>query len=211
MMIWPFTGPFANDWIAPRMRSPIADLLADLGAAFAAVEVEWFLFGAQAAIVYGVARLTGDVDVTARVPARLPNAALAEALEQRGFRLRFDDPAFIEHSRVLPFVHEGTGLPVDVVLSGPGLEDEFFARVGRHLLDGVDVPVVDVSDLIVMKVLAGRPKDVEDVVTLLRVQEASVELTRVRRTLQMLESALAQSDLMPALDQARARARSGGR
>jgi predicted nucleotidyltransferase len=85
--------------------------------------------------------------------------------------------------------------------------------VGRHLLDGVDVPVVDVSDLIVMKVLAGRPKDVEDVVTLLRVQEASVELTRVRRTLQMLESALAQSDLMPALDQAlaRARARSGGR
>ena len=44
------------------MRSPVADLLADLDAALTAVHVEWFLFGAQAAILYGVARLTADVD-----------------------------------------------------------------------------------------------------------------------------------------------------
>lgn len=193
------------------MRSPVADLLADLNAAFTAIGVEWFLFGAQAAIVYGVARLTGDVDVTARVPGGLPNTALVDALEQRGFRRRFDHPALMEHGRVLPFIHEASALPVDVVLSGPGLEDEFFVRVRRHRLDGVDVPVVEVSDLVVMKVLAGRPKDVEDVVTLLRVQEASVDLARVRHTLQMLESALGQSDLLPALDQALARARSRGR
>jgi hypothetical protein len=193
------------------MRSPVADLLADLGAAFAGVDVEWFLFGAQAAILYGVARLTGDVDVTARVPAGLGNAALTESLERRGFQRRFDSPALMELGRVLPFLHAATALPVDVVLSGPGLEDEFFAHAIRHDLDGVEVPVVDVSDLIVMKVLAGRSKDVEDVVTLLRVQHARVELARVRRTLQMLESALGQSDLLPALDQALARARSRGR
>jgi hypothetical protein len=37
------------------MRSPVADLLADLDAALMAVHVEWFLFGAHAAILYGVA------------------------------------------------------------------------------------------------------------------------------------------------------------
>lgn len=195
----------ASDSIGPRMRSPVADLLADLGAAFAAVDVEWFLFGAQAAIVYGVARLTADVDVTARVPAGLSNAALTEALELYGFRRRFDSPALMEAGRVLPFVHEATALPVDVVLSGPGLEDEFFARASRHDLDGVGVTVVDVSDLIVMKVLASRAKDLEDVVTLLRVQKAAIDLVRTRRTLQMLESALGQSDLLRALDQALAR------
>ena len=193
------------------MRSPVADLLAGLGSAFTAIDVEWFLFGAQAAIVYGVARLTGDVDVTARVPAGLPNAALIDALEQRGFRRRFDSPALMEHGRVLPFMHQATALPVDVVLSGPGLEDEFFARVRLHQIEGIDVPVVDVSDLVVMKVLAGRPKDVEDVVTLLRVQESTLDLARVRSTLQMLQSALGQSDLLPALDQATARARLTGR
>ncbi len=193
------------------MRSPVADLLADLGLAFAALEVEWYLFGAQAAIVYGVARLTGDVDVTARVPDRLPMAAVVGELEQRGFRPRINDPAFIEQSRVLPFVHEATGLPVDVVLAGPGIEDEFFTRADRRLIDGVAVPVADVTDLVVMKVLAGRPKDIEDVVMLLRVQEAGVDTARARKTLELFESALAQNDLVPALDQAVARAGRKGR
>ena len=58
-----------------------------------------------------------------------------------------------------------------------------------------------------MKVLAGRAKDVEDVVTLLRVQKENVDLTHVRKTLRLLESALGQSDLLPLLDQALARAR----
>lgn len=188
------------------MRSPVADLLADLDEALTAVHVEWFLFGAQAAILYGVARLTADVDVTARVPARLSNLAVIEAMGHRGFLTRFDDPALVELYRVLPFVHDATGLPVDVVLAGPGLEDEFFARAVLHDVDGVRVRVADVSDLVVMKVLADRPKDIEDVVTLLRVQKASLDLVRVRRTLHLLESALGQSDLLQAFDRALARA-----
>jgi hypothetical protein len=189
------------------MRSPVADLLADLAAALAAVNVEWFLFGAQAAIAYGVARLTADVDVTARVPPRVRNNVWVEALEHHGFQSRFDDPAIIAEGRVLPFVHRPTSLPVDVVLAGPGLEDEFFARAAVHDFDGVAVPIVEISDLIVMKVLADRPKDIEDVIALLKIQEASIDLTRVRRTLRMLESALGQSDLIPALDAALAHAR----
>ena len=188
------------------MRSPVADLLASLGAALAAVRVEWYLFGAQAAIVYGVARLTADVDITARVPPGLSNQALIEALAPEGFRLRFDAPMLVEHGRVLPFVHEATGLPVDIVLAGPGLEDEFFARAKLHDIDGVDVPVVEVSDLVVMKVLADRPKDIEDIVTLLRVQKARIDRARVSRVLTMLESALGQSDLIPAFESALARA-----
>jgi hypothetical protein len=33
------------------MRSPVAELLADLAAAFRQVPVDWYLFGAQAAIL----------------------------------------------------------------------------------------------------------------------------------------------------------------
>jgi hypothetical protein len=42
-------------------------LLADLTAALDSARVPWFLFGAQAAILYGAARLTADVDVTSYV------------------------------------------------------------------------------------------------------------------------------------------------
>lgn len=73
------------------------------------------------------------------------------------------------------------------------------------------MPVVDVADLIAMKILADRPTDIKDVFTLLRVQEASVDRARVRHTLQVLESALGQSDLLPTFDQALAQAQSGRR
>jgi len=57
---------------------------------------------------------------------------------------------------VLPLVHQATGLPLDIVLAGPGLEDEFLARAVLHQVD--DVEVVEVSVLVILKVLAGRPR-----------------------------------------------------
>ena len=165
----------------------------------------WYLFGAQAAIVYGVARLTADVDVTVRAPANESTATWLAVVEQHGFSRRFSDPAFTELSRVVPLVHAGTGLPVDVVLAGPGLEDELLARAVWLAVDGVRVPVVEVSDLVILKVLAGRPKDLEDVVALLRVHGAKVERARVEHVLRLLEEALGQSDLLVEFHRAQAR------
>jgi hypothetical protein len=188
------------------VRSPVADLLADLGAAFAAARTPWYLFGAQAAIVYGVARLTADVDVTVRTPAGLSSSRLAEVVEAHGFTRRFDAPGFIEATRVLPFVHPATALPVDVVVAAPGVEDEFLARAVVQPIDDVPVPVADVTDLVVMKTLAGRAKDIDDLVALLRVQGPRVDLARARQLLKAFESALGQSDLLPVLEQAVRRA-----
>lgn len=187
------------------MRSPVADLLADLARAFEALGISWYVFGAQAAIVYGVARLTADVDVTLRAPAETPVRDWLATVETQGFEPRFSDPAFAEQSHVLPLVHRATGLPVDLVLAGPGLEEEFLARAVRLLIDDVSVPVIEVSDLVILKVLASRPKDIEDVVSLLEVQKARIDKVRVRTVLRMLESALGQSDLLSAFEQAQRR------
>jgi len=108
--------------------------------------------------------------------------------------------------RVLPLVHRPTGLPVDVVLAGPGLEVEILSRARRLPVDGVVVPVVDVSDLVILKVLAARPKDLDDVTALLRVHGERIDHTRVRHVLGMLEEALGQSDLVPEFERRRAQA-----
>jgi hypothetical protein len=179
----------------------------DLSRAFAALDMPWYLFGAQAAILYGVARLTADVDVTARAPTGTRAAAWIVTIEQHGFERRFNDPAFVEQSRVIPLVHLRTGLSVDIVLAGPGLEDEFLARAVTQTVDGVEIPVVEISDLVILKVLAARPKDIDDLVTLLYVQRDAIDDTRVRTVLGMLEEALGQSDLLPAFDRALLRAR----
>ncbi len=157
------------------MRSPVADLLADLSHAFAAVGAPWYLFGAQAAIVYGVARLTADVDVTVRPPAEVATASWVQTVEAYGFQQRFADHALVERSRVIPLVHRATGLPVDIVLAAPGLEEELLTRAVTLHIDDVEVPVIEMSDLVALKVLAGRPRDIEDVVTLLRVQRGHID------------------------------------
>ncbi len=194
----------ASDWTALPVRSPVADLLADLAAALDAQRIPWYLFGAQAAIVYGVARLTADVDVTVQAPAHRPVAEWIVTLEAHRFQPRFRDPAFLAQTRVLPLVHDPTGLPVDLVLAGPGLEEEFLARARRLPIDGVVVPVVDVSDLVILKILAARPKDLDDVAALLRVQGERIDDTRVRRVLALLEEALGQGDLVPEFERLRA-------
>ena len=189
------------------MRSPVAELLADLSRAFAALKLPWYLFGAQAAIVYGAARLTADVDVTVKPR---PNEGAADwlgVLDEHGFEARFGDGRFFAQTRVLPLVHRATGLPTDVVLAGPGLEEEFMNRAVTIDLDGVSVPVVEITDLVILKMLAGRPKDVDDVVSLLHIND-TIDEPRVLHVLALLERALGQSDLVTLFEQARARRRS---
>jgi hypothetical protein len=190
------------------MRSPVAELLADLSAGLETLDIPWYLFGARAAIVHGVARLTADVDVTVRLPEEMSTAALVELLQRHGFQPRVRAPDFFERTRVVPFVHGPTALPVDVVLAGPGLEDRFFTRAGTRLIEDVRVAVASAEDVIVMKVLAGRPKDLEDVVAIAAAQPDTLDVRYIRNTLRVVEEALSQSDLLPAFEQALQRSRS---
>lgn len=69
------------------------------------------------------------------------------------------------------------------------------------------VPVASAEDVVVMKVLAGRPKDQEDIVAIAAALGDALDERAVRATLVALEDTLAQNDLVPAFDAARARAR----
>ena len=158
------------------MPSSIGEVLSALGACFDSLGIRWYLFGAQAAIYHGVARLTADVDVTI-VPEPRSTAELITALEASGFRLRVtgtDD--FVARTRVLPFVHSATRLPVDIVLGGPGIEELFLERAETHPIEGVQVPIATVEDVVTMKILAGRPKDLDDAMGMLRARSDEVDL-----------------------------------
>jgi len=56
------------------------------------------------------------------------------------------------------------------------------------------------EDLVVTKVLAGRPKDVEDVRGVIHERKASLDEERIRTVLLLLERALNRSDLLPVFE-----------
>lgn len=187
-----------------RSSAALPPAVAEVLTAFARVAarqgLRWYVFGAQAVAIHGVVRTSADADVTVEVPARrVP--ALVKALVAEGFAPRLaGDPVFVAVSRVLPFVHEATEFPLDVVLAGSGLEDGFLERARPFDLGGVTVPLIAPEDLVVTKILAGRPKDLEDVRGLLRLRGRKLDLGRVRALLTEIQDALDQADLLPILD-----------
>lgn len=183
------------------MPSPAgpAELLSDLSAALDALGAGWYVFGAQAALVWGRPRLTTDVDVTVKCSASTDQ--LVRALDTSGFSPRIDaTEAFIRTTRVVPLEHRASGLALDLVLAGPGLEDLFLERAVSIDVAGTAVPFISPEDLIVTKVLAGREKDIEDVRGVLSERGSTLDVNQIRTTLGLLEDALGQSDLMPVFD-----------
>lgn len=183
------------------MPSPAgpADLLADLAAALDTLGARWYVFGAQAALVWGRPRLTTDMDVT--VQCDVATDALVRALEVHGFSLRIDaTEAFIRTTRVVPLDHRASGLALDVVLAGPGLEDLFLERALPIDVAGTIVPFISPEDLVVTKLLAGRDKDIEDVRGVLSERGDTLDIAQIAATLRLLEEALGQSDLSPVLE-----------
>jgi hypothetical protein len=118
-------------------------------------------------------------------------------MKGQGFDLVFSDADFVERTRVLPFLHRASRMPLDVVLAGPGLEEEFLERAISVDVEATLVPVISPEDLIATKILAGRPKDVEDIRGVLHERRGSLDVERIRAVLGLLERALGQSDLLP--------------
>ena len=124
-----------------------------------------------------------------------------QALEASGIRHRYPDitDELLATGKVLPMIHP-SGMEVDIVLAGSGLESLALSRATRVSVEGTDVPVAHATDLVVMKVLAGRGKDLEDVRALLA--SGGVDVEEARDLLGQLQEALDQSDLVPQLDRA---------
>ncbi len=196
-VIWPRTsglGPF----FAVSMQPAARELLVAL-APVASRWGRWYLFGAQAVVVHGVPRLSADLDITLALEPETPDRFVQD-MQTAGFEPLVSDPAFVIQTRVLPFVHTATGMPLDVVLAASGLEDDFLTRAIEIDLDGTRVPVIHVEDLIIGKILAGRPKDIEDVRNLWTLHASTADRERIVQVLTLLEDALSQSDLIPAFD-----------
>jgi hypothetical protein len=156
------------------MSSSLADTLGALARAFGQLGIDWYLFGAQAAILRGSRRMTADVDVTIipgdHEPTEILAALAAEGIDSR---MQLDD-AFVAQTRVLPLIYEGE-MPIDVVLGGPGLDEYFHERGETLQVAGVSIRVPCREDLICMKLLAGRAQDLQDAEAMAKAGSADLD------------------------------------
>ena len=152
----------------------------------------YMLIGGLAVAMWGEPRATLDVDLSVWVdPAGLDDAVQAICAH---FRSLPDALAFARRSRVLP-VATADGVRADIVFALLPLEREFIARARKKQVGGFEIRVASVEDLIYMKLISERSRDVEDARRLIRRFRDAIDRNYIEPKLREAAEALARPDI----------------
>ena len=155
------------------------EILAKIGANLNSHSIPYMIIGGQAVLLYGEPRLTRDIDVTLGVNAdHLKD--LLEVIQELSLKpLPEDIESFVLQTMVLPALDETTGIRVDFIFSYTPYEMEAIKRARKITIMDQDVCFASPEDVIIHKIFAGRPRDLEDVRTIiLKNPDIDTEYTR---------------------------------
>jgi len=149
----------------------------------------WMIIGGIAVISRGVRRLTTDIDAVIRGDAVKPRT-LVRLLSRHAIRPRIEGAvAFAEKNLVLLLRHRPTGVDLDLSLGWSSLEHEALAARTRVKFGTVVAFMAAPADLVVLKAVAARPRDLQDLEALLLLHpDIDVERAR-KRTRELAELA----------------------
>lgn len=152
------------------------------------------VIGGVAASLLGQPRYTADVDVLALVAMEEISAFLVAAA-QVGLVGRIPDvEAFARRSRVLLLRHAESGVDVDISLGILPFEEQAVLRSTMIQVDTVAVRLVTPEDLVIMKAVAHRPKDLEDIRAVIQ-RHPNLDRERVRLWVTQFAQALEMPEL----------------
>jgi predicted nucleotidyltransferase len=148
--------------------------------ALASHDVDFVVVGGIAVQAHGYLRGTGDVDVVPR-PSLLNLSRLAEVLtdlEAEVLRARgpvnVTDPQLVRRAPLVPLITRSGRLDLinlKHLAGAPASYDDLKSRALVVVLEGFEVAVAGLDDLVRMKRAAGRPQDLTDIGALTRDDE----------------------------------------
>jgi hypothetical protein len=147
------------------------------------------IIGGIALSQWGVVRFTHDVDIKVLVPD-VNYAAVRMAL-----RDAFPERAR-EHKDQLIVSVNIDGVIIDFLLALPGYEELIIQRAVQRDLGGWSVWICSAEDLIIQKIVAGRPKDWPDVEALLIERRGKLEEAYIEDWLAQFAEALEKPEIL---------------
>ena len=169
-----------------------AQLLERIALGLEQLAIPYMIIGGQAVLLYGEPRLTRDIDVTlAAGPDRL--ADLLGLAETSGWRVLVEAPReFVQRTMVLPCLDSESSIRIDLIFSHSPYEQEAMKRVRRVGIGKASVCFAAAEDVIVHKIIAGRPRDLEDVRSIL-LKNPGLDREYIRQWLAEFDRSLATS------------------
>lgn len=152
------------------------------------------IIGGVAASVLGTPRLTADVDVVLLLSvSRLPE--LLDVAAELGLGRRIADAEqFARRNRVVLLRHEESGISVDISLGMLPFEEEVVARGRMIQVGSIELRLPTPEDLIILKAVAHRPKDLLDISEIFRCHP-DLDRARIEGWVQEFAAALEMPEL----------------
>ena len=129
--------------------------------------IPYMVIGGQAVLLYGEPRLTRDIDVTlgigvdelARIKRILPAMRLKVLVKK--------DQEFVKRTMVLPAIDRESDIRVDFIFSFSPYGRQAIERARDVKIGRTIVTFASLEDVVIHKVISGRPRDLEDIRSIL--------------------------------------------
>ena len=162
------------------------------------VKADFMVIGGVAVQVRGFARATRDLDATVRGD-QVTVEALTRSLARSRIVPRVSDfETLARESFILLLEHRPSGTPIDLSLAWVDFEQAACARATPERFGSVSAPVIRLDDLLVLKAIAWRERDQNDIRNLLSLN-LKVDLEFVEAQVEAIAAAIEEPGRVAAL------------
>jgi hypothetical protein len=183
-----------SDKPEPESLTPLLAPLLALQNLIQVFDDQGVIIGGVAASLLGTPRFTVDLDAVLMVSVQNIPDLLLEA-ERLGIEPRISDPiGFAHRTRVLLLRHIPSGTDIDISLASLPFEVEMVQRSIVVEISSLKLHLPTPEDLIILKAVANRPKDFEDI-RAIAAGHPDLDQERVRYWVEQFGAALDLPDL----------------
>ncbi len=171
------------DKLLQRALADISDLLQRRDMVFA-------LVGGIAASLRGRLRATEDIGLILMTDV---DGALQLASELDGTPFGPLFPEFekvVRRAYILALEHRPTGVPIDLAIGSSGFEQQVVSRASQVEVADSSIRVATAEDLILMKLLADRPQDHQDISGIIAAQRTAIDWKYCESVAKQLEEVI---------------------
>jgi predicted nucleotidyltransferase len=129
--------------------------------------IPYMVIGGQAVLLYGEPRLTRDIDITLGIGVE-GLSKVKKTVRSMGLKILVkNDKEFVGKTMVLPTMDKVSSIRIDFTFSYSFYERRAMERTKDIKLGRTSVRFASLEDLVIHKVIAGRPRDLEDIRSIL--------------------------------------------
>ncbi len=179
--------------------TPLLHALHDLMNWLQIEQVNGVIIGGIAASLLGRPRTTGDVDVLILLEEEHWTKFLDQG-KKYNFFSRISEPLeFARQSRVLLLKHKPSIIDVDISFAALPFEEKTILNATNIKVKGLTIRLPKPEDLIIMKAIAARPKDLIDIESIISAN-SKLNYRRIHKTVREFADALDMPDIIENLE-----------